>query len=615
MLGPYDHTERGITRETAQPFTQPGLAGSSHLTDPTQTGELLVDFNEVLGRLGEATDVELRDALAAIASARSEYTNKPATAESAAALAELIAAARQLAGERTRRSELADSQASALAELSQLTEVPAGDPAPVEPTPPPATPPTEPAPAPVPPAPEGTGPAVTAGAGSPRPLGGTPFAGGPPSGSGPAFVRDRTTAAVMTALPGANATDAAIATREGLATVFANRRRGLQDAGALGKIPLAKITWGYDEARHLSADATPFQNLLKVEAVVKAAQNRHAVDNALVAAGLCAPLEVLWDVPVVGDTDRPVRDSLARFGADRGGITYRAAVDGVTQTGGIGNWTKAQDVADPIVPKTCFEVTCPGLITAEVEAIYACLQFSNMSTRFDPELMDAQLQAQMVAHARIAENKILTAMTAGSKPLYTNRLLGAVRDILVTLDKVVAYYRNVHRLSEAPSLRAILPAWARNLIRADVTRQMVGDGLIALAVPDAQIDEWFRARNINITWHLDGINPADLTDPTPDVVTANQLYALAAASAEVPGFPSSVNMLLYREGDWLYLDGGELDLGIVRDSVTNSENRFQTFSEEFSAVTHRGIEPLVIYMQVEPTGQSAATVSTASAAD
>lgn len=572
-----------------------------------------MDFNEVIARLGDATDAELREAIAAVSAAGAQYRTAPVTTESAAAVSSLAKAARELSGERARRAELANTQSAELAALAELTELPVetppAEPAPTTPTTPePTTPPAETPTTPEPtPAPEG-GSAVTAAGG--RPLGGTPR-----PNSGGAYRRSRTTGAVMTALPGANATDSDIATREGLATVFANRRRALKDAGATGKIPLAKVTWGYEEDRHLSADSTPFANLLKVEAVVKDAQNRHATDNALVAAGLCAPLEVLWDVPVVGDADRPVRDALARFGADRGGITYRAAVEGVTQTGGIGTWTEANDIADPIVPKTCFEVTCPGLIVAEVEALYACLQFSNMSTRFDPELMDAQLQAQMVAHARIAENKILTLMTAASKPLYTNRLLGAVRDLLVTMDKITAYYRSVHRLGDAPSLRAILPAWARNLIRADVTRQMVGDGLISLAVTDAMIDEWFRVRNINITWHLDGINPADITVPDPDVVTANQLYSLAAANTEVPGFPGTVNMLLYREGDWLYLDGGELDLGIVRDSTLNSENRFQTFSEEFSTVTHRGIEPLAIYAQVEPTGQSAATVSTASAAD
>src|SRR5688500_3487290 len=128
-----------------------------------------------------------------------------------------------------------------------------------------------------------------------------------------------------------------------------------------------------------------------------------------------------------------------------------------------------------------------------------------MTSRLDPEWADSVLQAQRVAHARFSENDLLTKITTGSKALYTTRLLGATRDILVTLDKVTAYYRNVHRLGTV-ALRAILPLWSRNLMRADITRQMVGDGLEALAVVDSVIDEWFARRNVNVTWHLDGIN-------------------------------------------------------------------------------------------------------------
>lgn len=589
-----------------------------------------MDFNAVVARLAETgdqrpTDQELSEALAAVALAAAPLQGQPASAENVAALSNLQNAARQLSGERANRATLAAQQTAALAELGQLTEQPAPPAAPESPAADPpaegtpaADPPAEPAPD-APPAdgePNGTGEqAVTAGAG--RPLGGTPFSlgGGAPT-TLPTYVRPKTTPARIAALPASNATDAEVSTREGLATVFANKRRDLGGTGGGdGKITLASITWDFPEERFLRAGASPFANLVKVEAVTDAAAALRATDNALVAAGLCAPLEVLWDVPVVGDTDRPVRDALARFGADRGGIQYRAAVEGVTQTGGIGTWTKTDDVADPLVNKTCFTVTCPGILTAEVEALYACLEFSNMSTRFDPELMDAQIRAQMIAHARIAENKLLTILTTGSKPLYTTKLLGAVRDILVTLDKVTAYYRNVHRLADQTSLRAILPAWARNLMRADVTRQMVGDGLQSLEVTDQVIDGWFRARNVNITWHLDGINPADLTVPTPDVVTANQLYTIAAAEAAVPGFPDTVTMNLFKEGDWLYLDGGQLDLGVVRDSVTNARNRFQTFSEEFSTATHRGIESLVIHMAVQPTGESAATASTSAAVD
>jgi hypothetical protein len=238
-----------------------------------------------------------------------------------------------------------------------------------------------------------------------------------------------------------------------------------------------------------------------------------------------------------------------------------------------------------------------------------------MSTRFDPEQMDASIRAQEIAHARFAENKLLSQLRAGSKALYTTKLLGAARDLVVTLDKLQAYYRSVHRLAENQALRAILPRWARDLLRADVARQMVGDGLVTLAVADAVIDDWFRARNVNVTWHLDGLGTRTLTVPAPDVVIPNQDYTALAAEAAVPGFPDNTEMFLFQEGSWLYLDGGELNLGLVRDSDLNARNRFQTFSESFEIAANRGLESMVIALELQPIGGSAATISTASAVD
>jgi hypothetical protein len=575
-----------------------------------------VEYTEVLARLQEASPQELREALAAVVAAGAQYTGTPTT-ESAKAVSDLAVAARQLRGEIDARAQLATEQAAQLAELSTLGEVPT-EPV-VEPTPddpPAADPAADPNAATDDPSGTGTstdpegGTTVTA---STRKLGGQLAVN--PSGSA-ALVRPRARVRPV-ALNGvfAEGSPARPLDREAIADGFSRKAQQLENSPGVGRVDLLRYVTEFPEERHLSSRDSWAANRTKVETVQEAAQSIHATDNALVAAGFCAPFEVLYDIPVLGEEVRPVRAALTRFGADRGGITYRPAVDGVTQTGGIGTWNEAQDEASPLVPKTCFEVVCPGILTAQVTAQYLCLQFSNMSTRFDPESMDAAVRAQQIAHARFAENNLLTLMAAGSKALTSTALLGATRDILVTTDKVTAYYRNVHRLTDASSLRAILPLWARNLMRADITRQMVGDGLASLAVVDSVIDEWFRVRNINITWHLDGVNPPDLTVPTPDVITATQAYALAVAESPVPGFPDTVQMLLWAEGDWLLLDGGELNLGLVRDSVLNSENRFQTFSESWEVPVNRGVEPLVIYMAVQPTGASAATVSTAGATD
>lgn len=417
-------------------------------------------------------------------------------------------------------------------------------------------------------------------------------------------------------------------THADLAQSLADRAQSWKMMRPGDKISLATVVSEYPEERTLGQSYG--ENVPKMEKVLDEVQGRHALDNnadlvtmrsgpngegALVAAGFCGPLTTLYDIRVVGDQDRPVRDALVRFGVTRGGIQYRPAVDAVGQTGGIGVWTEANDEADPLVPKTCVEIDCPGVVTAQVDATYLCLTHSNMSTRFDPEFYDSVLRSQRVAHAQFAENRLLTALTTASKDVYSTVVLGATRDILATLDHMVAYYRNRRRMNSRAPLRWIAPIWMQDMIRADMTRQMVGDGLQALAITDAQINQWLNARNINVTYHLDGINPADITAPTPDVVVPAQFYTNLVDESAVPGFPDAISTLLFAEGDWLYLDGGTLDLGVVRDSTLNAQNRFQTFSEEFQSVAFRGVESIHLVIQAQPTGASAATVSTAAVTD
>lgn len=578
---------------------------------------------EILGRLGELTPDEITAALAAIRAEGDSLQGQSPTAEVVARSAELAGFARQLTGETARRAELSSNFSANLAALTELTDPPAAEPEPASEPAPEIALAEEPETTPEPdgdtdPATEPDGePAVTASAR--RRLGSNNTGTVPGAGAAPRVlpqVAFRTTAAV--GLRDHQAGE--VLDRERLYEAFHNRIVDIsslptQPGGRPENFTVSTRRAEYPPERHLSRNDTAFEVMRKIETAVAEAQGLHASRNAqaLVAAGLCAPLENLYDIEVIGDDDRPVRDALVRFGVDRGGIQFRPALNGVGQTGGIGVWTEANDVADPLVPKTCAEIACPVPTEAQVDAIYQCLTFSNMSTRFDPEFMDSVIRAQRIAHARFAENRLLTQITTASKQVYSTQILGAARDALWALDHMIAYYRNVHRLRNDVPLRLIAPLWMMNMLRADITYQMVGDGLQSLAQTDAEIAAWFTARNVNITWHLDGIDPADITVPDPDIVVPAQFYTTLTTGSAVPGFPDAVSTLLFREGDWLFLDGGTLDLGTVRDSTLNGLNRFQTFAESFEGTAYRGIETFQLVLRINPTGASAATVSTAAA--
>ena len=75
-------------------------------------------------------------------------------------------------------------------------------------------------------------------------------------------------------------------------------------------------------------------------------------------------------------------------------------------------------------------------------------------------------------------------------------------------------------------------------------------------------------------------------------------------------FPASVVWYLFSEGTFLFLDGGTLDLGLVRDSTLNGTNDYKIFLETFEGVAKVGLESLKVTSPVNLWGATAATVDT-----
>lgn len=356
------------------------------------------------------------------------------------------------------------------------------------------------------------------------------------------------------------------------------------------KVPVARSGGDlhelYGEDRILDSNAGA--NMRKIRGVTD-------LSAITAAGGICAPIATRYDLPVVGDDDRPVRDgALARFGADRGGVSTIPPPILTDLDAAIGIWTEANDQnpADPAT-KPCLTVTCPDEDTTLVEAITTCLEYGNFRARFWPEQIEAWMTLAAVNAARRAEVRLLTTVGTGSTQVTSGQLLGAARDVLTTLDRAVAQMRSRHRISGAFPLRFVAPFWLRDMIRTDLAREMPGSADERLAVADATIETFIRARNVNVTWALDG--------------ETGQVYG-AQGDGPLNGWASTVVTYLYPEGSWLFLDGGTLDLGIVRDSTLNSTNDVQMFTETFEAAHFHGVESLRLTMDLCPDGTTSGTV-------
>jgi hypothetical protein len=321
--------------------------------------------------------------------------------------------------------------------------------------------------------------------------------------------------------------------------------------------------------------------------------------EALVAAGgLCAPVNVRYDLFGLGELGRPVKDALAPFNADRGGIRFVTPPTLADFAGAVALWTVQDDIdaatagaPDPVKP--CIRINCGAEVTVLLDAITLCLTFGNMGARAYPEMVKRNNELGLIQHARFAETRLLTRIGTLSTSVTAAEVLGAARDFFTQVEKAAAGYRSRHRMSATAPLRVIAPVWLKNQIRADITQQLPGDGLDnTFTIADAQINAWFRVRNVNVTWHIDG--------------ESGQIFGAQTAGA-LNNFPATVVWYLFAEGTFLFLDGGTLDLGLVRDSTLNGTNDYKMFVETFEGVAKVGIESLRIASALDANGSSSGT--------
>ena len=101
----------------------------------------------------------------------------------------------------------------------------------------------------------------------------------------------------------------------------------------------------------------------------------------------------------------------------------------------------------------------------------------------------------------------------------------------------------------------------------------------------AQFDRFMALEQATANLRSYGIEPTWYKD-TPSTGT-DQGFAAETASA-IDDFPDVAQVALFPEGTFLHLDGGVLELGIVRDSTLNSTNDYQVFGETFENVARIG---------------------------
>ena len=379
-------------------------------------------------------------------------------------------------------------------------------------------------------------------------------------------------------IPGYTA-GSALSDMKAVAEAMSKRLHGLRrvNGGDGEQHIVASITTQYSEDRTLTQDAEA--NWDKIQAV--------SSPEAIVASGgHSAPFTVKYDIFGIGTTERPVRDCLPRFQADRGGIRFITPPVLSDYDNAVGVWTNVVDTAPDTATKASLTVSAATENTVATDAVTLQLQFGNLMTRAYPELIARHNELGLIQHAREAETQILSRLTTLSTAVTSTSLIGMGRDFLVQLGRAAAQYRGRHRLPADFPLRAIIPAWVKDAMAADLAIAAPGDNTLNAY---AEIDGFIASRGINPCYTVDG-----------SAMTGTQ------SSGAMNEFTDTFVWYLFAEGTFLFLDGGTLDLGIIRDSTLVGTNDYKMFVETFEGVAKVGVESLKVTSTINVNGVAAA---------
>jgi hypothetical protein len=411
-----------------------------------------------------------------------------------------------------------------------------------------------------------------------------------------------------------------ITDRMALGRVMAETLDGLpKDGPSRGRVIVASARWELPEERRLGQDAN--RNAALIDAVCHPNAPRFdPTTGALTATGgICQPVNVDYAVPTFATPNRPIRDGLPPFEVTRGGLRYVQPPDIAEWEGATGVWTSATDAEPGSATKPVKTLACGNEESVVVEAVSTRIGFGNMQGRFAPEQVAANTDMAMAAAARVAENNLLTLLEAACvKNIQTAKNYGATRDLLTAFSVAVAAYRNIHRIPPTQTITAILPMWAKEVIRADILRETAhgnSSDYTSFAITDEQINEMVETTGLTPIWHFDG--QAEPTSKNYKAQTfiapveGKKLTEAAAWGIGGTGAKEGIVWYLFAEGAVQYLDGGRLDLGVVRDATLDATNDYEVFWEVFESIAFRGFAKGAWQMvsTVSPTGGSSATVT------
>jgi hypothetical protein len=300
--------------------------------------------------------------------------------------------------------------------------------------------------------------------------------------------------------------------------------------------------------------------------------------------GCCSIPTPIYDQPLIGSLDRPIRNSMDILQASRGAVQAYPPV--CIPDEGADVWTCIQDAAvdpeDPDTWKSCTHIDCEDSDPVLVEAIYKCLTIGTFQQRFAPEQWQAFVFQTDKLLARLAEARLFGWLQASVTGYHDGFATGSTyANFIKTGVRAAAKIRQEQRLGDA-QIVWYGPDW--------IYSAMVEDSLTR-RLNNVDEPEIIRQRVTQVLAN-EGITYIGSPD-VADMTTVDYDGALAA-------YPSEAPTVMLPAGSAKVLDGGEKNLGVdFVDLDLARQNNVAAFAEEWEGLLVRNCQVLGLQVPIE----------------
>ena len=322
-----------------------------------------------------------------------------------------------------------------------------------------------------------------------------------------------------------------------------------------------------------------------------AASEARLEGGSLVASGgWGSPSETLYDLaPMLADPSAGIL-SMPEIAVKRGGVRTAGGVDFATVWAGNAGLVQTEAEAEANTAKALYRPTVPQFTEKRADVIFSGLEVGFLQDNAYPEVTKQTLEGILAVHAHRINAESIKRMAAMATTVDLSTKLGpsASGSALNGLGLVATDYRYKFRATPTMSLEGVAPIWLKEVVRADLALRQADE---LKQVTDQQIDAYFAARSIKMSWVYDW----------QDAFTG--VTGGFGGTTALTEFPATANIMVYAAGTFVRGRGDVVNLDTVYDSTNIKKNDFlQMFMEEKLLVHKRAHQALNVKIALGVNG-------------